>query len=95
MARPLSSTAAAKILVIEQGEDRYGLVVDAVENIVTVADSDRMSTPRMLRNNAGTDLRSELQEVIEIPVAGEGKQTISIFEIDAFFGLLAKKINMH
>src|SRR6202008_3718980 len=36
-----ASDTPGKILIIERGEDRYGLLVDAVENIMTVNDSQR------------------------------------------------------
>ena len=89
---PLADLSSAKILVIERGEERFGLMVDAVENIVTVSDSDRMPTPRMMRSDAAGDMRSEMQEVIELAGADTTRQTISVFEIDVFLERLSREM---
>ena len=87
---PLAGTSGAKILVIERGEERFGLMVDSVENIVTVTDSDRLPTPKIMRGVAAGDLRSEMQEVIDMPGAGDVRQTLSVFDIDTFFARLER-----
>lgn len=87
---PLADKTAAKIVVIERGDERYGLMVDAVDNIVTVAGTDRMPTPGLMRGKPGTDLRSEMQEVIELTGAHSRRQTLSVFEVDVFLERLAR-----
>ena len=79
----------SKILIVERGEERYGLLVDAVENIMTIADSQRFSAPKMMRNNSGPpDLRSEMEEVIDIGAEG-AHQTLCVFECDRLLHKLA------
>ena len=80
----LADMSAAKILVIEQGEDRYGLVVDNVENIITVADSDRMPTPRIMRNQVAKDLHNDLQEVIEVADGGRRERPSAFLKLPLF-----------
>ncbi len=89
---PLMDKAMPKIMVIERGEERYGLLVDAVENIITVADSDRIPTPSVMRGTDPTDMRSQMQEVIELHHAEHGHKTMSVFEIDRFLDHLAREI---
>ena len=88
----LADLSSTKILVIERGDERFGLMVDAVENIVTVSDSDRMPTPRLMRSNASGDMRSEMQEVIELTGVDAQRQTLSVFEIDIFLERLSREM---
>lgn len=86
--------AQGKILVIERGEDRYGLLVDGVENIMTINDSQRFSAPKILRSqDSGHDLRSEMDEVIDISGEGDAtRQTLSVFECERLLQRLAKEM---
>lgn len=89
---PLADRALAKIIVIERGDERFGLMVDAVENIVTVTDTDRMATPSMMRCKPGSDMHSEMQEVIELTGTDNQRQTLSVFEIDVFLEQLTREM---
>ena len=91
---PLADLSSTKILVIERGDERFGLIVDAVENIVTVTDSDRMPTPRLMRSNAAGDMRSEMQEVIELTANDASRQTLSVFDIDIFLERLSREMSV-
>ena len=89
---PLADLTSAKIVVIERGDERFGLMVDAVENIVTVADADRMPTPSLMRGKAGTDMRSTMQEVVELPGTDNQRQTLSVFEVEVFLDSLTREM---
>lgn len=58
---------AAKVLVVENGEDKFGLVVDAIENIVTIDAADKLGVPGVLRNQIDPTLRNDMREVVELP----------------------------
>jgi purine-binding chemotaxis protein CheW len=89
---PLEDTTQAKILVIERGDECYGLMVDAVENIMTIEDSRRFGAPKMMRNpHAQGDPRSEMDEVIDIG-EGEARRTLSVFQCDRLLQRLAREI---
>ncbi|WP_444550980.1 chemotaxis protein CheW [Duganella hordei] len=89
----LEHSGQAKILVIERGEELYGLMVDAVENIMTVNDSRRFTAPKMMRNtSAQGDPRSEMEEVIDIEGDGDNHQTLSVFECGRLLQRLAREI---
>jgi purine-binding chemotaxis protein CheW len=87
----LDDPARAKILVIERGAERYGLMVDAVENIMTVNDNRRFAAPKMMRAaGTGNDPRSEMDEVIDID--GDSHQTLSVFECERLLARLAREM---
>ncbi|MQA18585.1 chemotaxis protein CheW [Rugamonas rivuli] len=90
---PLDKLEQAKILIVERGEDLYGLMVDAVENIMTVNDSRRFAAPKMLRNpNVEGDPRGEMDEVIDIEGEGGSHKTLSVFECDRLLQRLAREL---
>jgi len=86
----LADMSSAKVLVIERGEERYGLMVDSVENIITVSNRDRITAPKMMRSHAEADMRGEMQEVINFGTDVTTRQTMSVFEMDVFLQRLMK-----
>ena len=91
---PRAGDEGSKILIIERGEDRYGLLVDAVENIMTINDSQRFAAPRLMRSqDAPADLRSEMAEVIDIGGDdGSAHQTLCVFECERLLQRLASEM---
>ncbi|MES2106019.1 MAG: chemotaxis protein CheW [Pseudomonadota bacterium] len=91
---PLDDIRQAKILIIERGDERYGLLVDTVEDIMTIANSNRFPAPKLGRNSnsSGSDLRSEMEEVIDIVAEDGTRRTLSVFECDAFLQRLAHEM---
>jgi purine-binding chemotaxis protein CheW len=59
--------SAGKVLVIERDEGRYGLVVDAVADIVTIDDGKRFATPSLMKKEEAQGLSAESNEVLEMP----------------------------
>lgn len=57
----------AKVLVVENDEEQFGLIVDAIENIVTIDASDKIGVPAILRNQIELPLRNDMREVVELP----------------------------
>jgi purine-binding chemotaxis protein CheW len=89
---PLDDTSQCKILVVDRGDECVGLMVDAVENIMTIEDSNRFGAPKMMRNpNAQGDPRAEMDEVINIG-EGETRKTLSVFQCDRLLERLASEI---
>lgn len=89
----LDKLEQAKILIVERGEDLYGLMVDAVENIMTVNDNRRFAAPKMMRNpNVEGDPRGEMEEVIDIECEGGSHKTLSVFECDRLLQRLAREL---
>jgi|GEM_PF-306742 len=89
---PLTSLRESKILILERGDERFGLVVDSVESIVTVSDSDRYPLPKMMTYSMPPGLRSEMEEVIDLPGEADARQTFSVFQCDTFLARLAREM---
>ena len=90
----LDAATPSKILIVERCDDCYGLVVDGVENIMTIQDSKRFAAPRLMRNqDAADDLRSEMSEVIDIDEGPEGShKTLSVFECERLLERIAREL---
>ena len=90
---PVEPTEQTKILVVDRGAERFGLVVDAVENIMTIEDSRRFTAPKIMRSTGGAadGPRGDMPDVIDI---GDGAQhqTLSVFECDRLLGRLEQAI---
>lgn len=90
---PLEQAGPSKILIVERGADLYGLVVDAVENILTINDNRRFAAPKMMRNaGAHDDPRSEMDEVIDFEGEGDSHKTLCVFECDRLLQRLAREL---
>ncbi|RJG16982.1 chemotaxis protein CheW [Massilia cavernae] len=87
---PPPDLSSAKIMIIERGEERYGLLVDQVDTILTVMASQRRATPQAMAGNDGK--RFPVAEVIEV-TGPDGKEgAIAIFAPAAFIGLLDARL---
>ncbi|QBE67518.1 chemotaxis protein CheW [Pseudoduganella lutea] len=85
---PLDDTADCKILVLERGSERYGVIVDRVDSIVHLPASARRPSPKLLRAGGIADMRCDVSEVLELP-DGAVK---SLFEREAFFVTLERAL---
>ncbi|WP_198670259.1 chemotaxis protein CheW [Dyella sp. C9] len=65
--RDYADLADAKVLVVENESEKFGLVVDAVENIVTIDAADKLGVPGVLLNQLDRALRDDMREVVELP----------------------------
>jgi purine-binding chemotaxis protein CheW len=66
---PAAGDGQQKVLVIERGDQRFGLIADAVCDIVTVEDAKRFATPSLMRKPGEHGMQAESSEVLEL---GEG-----------------------
>lgn len=57
----------AKLLVVENDGEKFGLVVDGIENIVTIDVADKIGVPSILRQQIDQPFRSDMREVVEMP----------------------------
>jgi purine-binding chemotaxis protein CheW len=63
---PAELAEPAKVLVIDCGEERFGLIVDSVNDIVTVDDAKRYATPSLMRKSGDAGMQAESSEVLEL-----------------------------
>ncbi|KQV53755.1 MULTISPECIES: chemotaxis protein CheW [unclassified Duganella] len=74
---------AGKVLVIEREEGRYGLLVDAVADIVTVDDGKRFAAPSLMKTSAiAQGLSAESNEVVELPQADGSTHSTCLLDLE-------------
>lgn len=79
---PMQDDAQArKILVIEHGKDKFGLLVDAIENIVTLDEADKLPVPAMLLGRATHEMRNDMREAVELPTADGTARTAMLLDL--------------
>lgn len=78
---PQDDAQARKILVIEHGKDKLGLLVDAVENIVTLDEADKLPVPAMLLGRATHEMRNDMRDAVELPAADGTARTAMLLDL--------------
>lgn len=73
----LPDLAQVKVLVVEHRDEKFGLVVGALDNIVTIDSADRIAVPAMLMRQAGKGLSNGLKEAVELP----GRGTLMLLDL--------------
>ncbi|VVE56074.1 Chemotaxis protein CheW [Pandoraea pneumonica] len=74
-------TQARKILVIEHGKDKFGLLVDAIENIVTLDEADKLPVPAMLLGRATHEMRNDMRDAVELPTSDGVARTAMLLDL--------------
>ena len=72
-----------KVLVIEREEGRYGLLVDAVADIVTVDDGKRFAAPSLMKTSVTAQgLSAESHEVVELPQTDGSTHSTCLLDLE-------------
>lgn len=87
---PCAERGSAKMLMIEEGEERYGLIVDAVDNIVTVDASARRASPRLLC--AADPAHLHAAEVLDVATGEGGQAALNLFDRDGLLLMLGERM---
>ncbi|RDU97609.1 chemotaxis protein CheW [Trinickia dinghuensis] len=66
----LANREMAKVLIVELQGEKHGLVVDGLDNIVTLDTAKRIGVPAVLKQQAGQRLAASLDGCIEVPGCG-------------------------
>ncbi|MEW6340382.1 MAG: chemotaxis protein CheW [Pseudomonadota bacterium] len=74
---PYDDLGHAKILIVEYRGEKYGLVVDAVDNIVTIEAASRIPVPAMLTRQLGNGWGNGMTEAVELP----GRGTLMLIDL--------------
>ncbi|WP_321891478.1 chemotaxis protein CheW [Paraburkholderia tropica] len=67
---PYEDLTRAKILIVEHHGEKYGLLVDSIEDIITLKSCAQLAMPTMLTRAAGANVRSDMREAVELPGQG-------------------------
>lgn len=66
----------AKVLIVEYEREKYGLLVDSVEDIVTLAGSAQLVMPQAFTRGEGARVHNDMREAVELP----GKGTLMLLD---------------
>ncbi|MBC7538527.1 MAG: chemotaxis protein CheW [Bacteriovorax sp.] len=67
----------SKILIFDSGEERFGLIVDSVESIVTVDDDKKMKVPSLMVQKVQDQFQDDIKEIVTFQ-QGEEKEGVLI-----------------
>ncbi|WP_199100677.1 chemotaxis protein CheW [Dyella sp. ASV21] len=84
---PYEDVASTRILIVEHEGEKCGLMVDSVENIVTVDAADKLPVPRVLLDQTGTSLQHDMKEVVELAE----HQSLMLLNLASLMGRVAAK----
>lgn len=87
---PAPDPQARKIMIIERGDECFGLLVDTVDNLITVAASDRRASPLLLSNDGAHD---HVREVIDVTAPDGSAAVLSVFDPAIVFALLERTLH--
>lgn len=62
--------SASRILIVDHGGARYGLVADAVESILGIDRAEKLRVPALMAHHLHPELQRDLHEVAELPEHG-------------------------
>lgn len=75
--------AQSKILVFKREKFHFGLIVDSVESIITISESDKIKLPELLYSQGEDSLTKDISEAVEVS-GGDGKKiSMLIVSVDS------------
>jgi len=89
---PLEDKSACRILVLEHEGERFGLIVDRVDTILSLPDTQRRPSPQLLRVNGPTDMRRDSAEVLEVPGVEGKEDVLTLLDKERFLGSLREQL---
>ncbi|MBS1984476.1 MAG: chemotaxis protein CheW [Bdellovibrionales bacterium] len=88
---PPSSVANPKVLIFQTGDEKFGLVVDTVESILTVHDDQKLPLPKLLYDSGKETYQKDVKEALEVTGDNGERNSLIILNIDP----LAERIRQH
>lgn len=89
---PLEDRSQCRILVLEHEGERFGLIVDRVDTILSLPDTQRRPSPQLLRVNGPTDMRRDAAEVLEVPGEEGREDVLTLFDKERFVATLRAQL---
>lgn len=89
---PLADRSGCRILVLEHEGERFGLVVDRVDTILSLPDSQRRPSPQLLRVNGPDDMRRDAAEVLEVPGENGREDVRTLLDKERFLATLRRQL---
>jgi len=89
---PLEDRSACRVLVLELEGERFGLVVDRVDTILSLPDSQRRPSPQLLRVNGPEDMRRDAAEGLEVPGEDGREEVRTLLDKERFLATLRQHL---
>ena len=87
-----ATDASRRILVLEHDGERFGLIVDRVDTILSLPDTQRRPSPQLLRVNGPQDMRQDSAEVLEVPGIDGRDDVLTLFDKEKFILTLRQQL---
>ncbi|WP_413288449.1 chemotaxis protein CheW [Bdellovibrio sp. HCB337] len=91
--KPAPEGVSSRILVVKGQKAKFGLLVDDVESINTVDESQKVPMPSLLGSDAVKTLQGAMKDIVEMVDPSGVKKTYMIFEVQEFLRKLEEKTN--
>jgi purine-binding chemotaxis protein CheW len=76
------SSPLSKILIFDVGEERFGLIVDSVESIVTVDEDKKMKVPSLMVKNVQEQFDKDIKEIISFKQNDDKESILVILNME-------------
>lgn len=76
-----SDSGNSRILIVKGQNNKFGLLVDAVESIDTIDESGRTRMPTVLAPNASKTLQGDMKDIVEVTDPAGTKKVFMILEV--------------
>nr|BDT29403.1 chemotaxis protein CheW [Bacteriovorax sp. HI3] len=71
-----------KVLIFEKNNERFGLVVDALESILAIDEDKKFKVPSLLTQKIQTQFQDDIKEIVSVPI-GEKEGALIILNVDS------------
>lgn len=67
---PFEDITRTKVLIVEYEGEKYGLLIDSVEDILTLTGTAQLTLPQALTRSEGARVHNDMREAEELPGSG-------------------------
>lgn len=85
---PATDTAEAKLLILKGRNGKYGLLVDSVESICHVSDTEKVKIPSLMHSDLARAVEADMSEVAEMKDASGKARTYLVIDLTKVLGRL-------
>lgn len=78
-----SESTLQRVLIFESPGGKFGLVVDAVDAILSISSENKMAIPEILFKSVKVAMAADVQEAVEVTLEGDQKKTVFILNVGA------------
>lgn len=77
--KPIDASSA-KILIFEKDDERFGLIVDELESILTIDQEKKFKVPSLITQNIQNQFQDDIKEIVSVP-QGEKEGALIILNV--------------